>query len=198
MSKTPVWPPRVHYNTFVERLEAQGYSWGDAGAFAEVYINKQTKRVVKIGEKGDAYLVFAKAVFALSKQRQPLNPYLPRIYNLTVRSTWYMVEMELLQPLRGSQHAKEGTRLIEALERVVGRGRCPRDIAVYITQFPSQVWELAAIISLAINDSSRSPVLDLHHCNLMLRGHQLVVTDPLASLRMIADKCLYADWVSSR
>jgi len=186
----------MHYNTFVDRIEDEGFSWAAEGAFAEVYINDHTKRVLKIGEKGDAYLPFAKAVFALS-QRGALNPYLPRIYNLTLRSKQYMVEMELLKPLRGSKHVKEASRLIDALERVIGRGRCPRDIAAYIAQFPTPVWELAAVISLAYNDASRSPVLDLHKCNLMLRGHQLVVTDPLASLNMVAEKFLRGEWVSS-
>jgi hypothetical protein len=185
MSQTSdvVWPPGQHYNTFINRIRAQGYSWGDEGAFAEVYINEETKRVVKIGEKWDAYFVFAKAVYALNKHHgNSLNPYLPRIYNLTIRSSWYMVEMELLRPLWNRQEAKEEAKgLIDALERIVGYGRCPRDIAAYIIQFPSQVWELAAIISLTLNDCSRSPRLDLHSCNVMLRDHQLVVTDPIAS-----------------
>ncbi len=193
MSKIPnvVWPPRVHYNTFLDIIEDQGFSWGGAGYFAEVYINPQTKRAVKIGDKSDAYFVFAKAVFALSKRKdRPQNPFLPQIYNLTQRSTWYVAEMELLQPLRNGTHQmKAAKRLIGALERVVGRGSCPQDIAAYITKFPPQVWEVAVILSLTLNNRSRSPILDLHKCNLMLRGSQLVVTDPVASLD--------GDWFSS-
>ena len=177
-----VWPKGMHYSTFIDQIEAEGYGYFGCGAFAEVYTNSQTKRAVKIGKKDDEYLVFAKAVFALEQRRKSRNPYLPLIYNLTIHSTWYMVEMELLKRLKNSGRMQQANQLMDAIYKVVGDvgdDHCPRDIAEYVTRFDSNVWELAAIIGIVLKHQRRDIVLDVHKENVMLRGSQLVVTDPI-------------------
>lgn len=180
MSKI-IWPPRVHHYTFIRQLRDQGFRLAGSGAFASVYVNNKTKRAVKLGQKDDGYIVFAQAVYELQNNRKRKNPYLPRIYNLTMRSQWYMVEMEVLKPIRRTPYLKDARVLCECIERVLVGGSRPRDIAGYVDKFGADVWELTALIGLVCNDAARAPSVDLHDFNIMLRGKQLVVTDPVAT-----------------
>ncbi len=183
-----VWRPRIHYTTFARELvEDQGFHFAGDGAFACVFVNPVTKRAIKIGKQQDSYILFARAVYELQQKRRQRNPFFPRIYNITLRSQWYMIEMEVLTPIKGTDQYKEAQALMDCLERVLVGGPCPKNIADYVSKFSAHVWEAAAIIGIARNEVSRNPGVDLHDCNVMLRGKQLVITDPLDSQVLVEE-----------
>lgn len=187
MEREPViWPQGMHYSTFVRHLTELGYRWVDDGCVADVFINPKTRRAIKIASKTDAYILYAKTVFELGQKRKRKNPFLPRIFNLTIRSTQYMVEMELLKPVSNSPYEAHANKVIEALDRVLQTEEeeersCPYKIADYILGFGPSLWEAAAIIGVICNESTRLPNPDTHLGNFMLRGKQLVITDPVCN-----------------
>lgn len=159
-----------------------------SGSYGEVYGRKGFKRVFKIGDidENSAYLDF---VFKVIKQRKQ-NPYLPRIHNVTFFRhkpnidndyaereicDYFLIEMERLDKLPRSYG-----RVVGWFEDIIdGESDYMTDPNILKTlgiKFPKDLLTVIDIIQkLCCNHGS-----DLHRGNFMMRGRQIVVTDPVA------------------
>lgn len=174
----------MHKATFERNLREAGYYLSGSGLYSKVWINDDTEVAIKIGSRpDDPYPIYAKAIVDLQEAGK-LNPYLPRIYDITMRSHWYAVEMEKLEAVAfGSLEIRhEAERLMEVLERILlNDHRSPGSkIASYLMGFDPSIWEVVALLGLVMNARySGEIMLDLHQANVMLRGSQIVITDPV-------------------
>ena len=163
-------------------IRAQGeIRYLGSGIYGRVYGCKTNGLVYKTGEVdgNDGYLAYIKV---LSKQNTH-NPYLPKIYGVRFikgdsgRGV-FVVAMEKLSELRdssavdwirnavgdGGRHSNESARLWGV------KGKTPRELD-----------EAIKVLKKAHRKAvSAGADWDLHSGNIMQRGRQLVITDPLA------------------
>jgi hypothetical protein len=164
------------YSSKVKPLAQCGLDQIDGGCFASVFesdTDANSKYVVKVGSsRGDPYLSFAKHVV---KMRKP-NKFLPRIKKIFIVDDEYYVVLERLKKLdplcndadfihvnsisNANLFMKEITNLLEI------KHRDNKEL-------------MRAIKIVARLKKAHRATWDLHSANVMLRGRQLVITDPL-------------------
>lgn len=170
------------YYTAKEMIRAQGAETClGSGAYGRVYGSKEGKVVYKMGDASDneGYLAFIKT---LSKQKTH-NPYLPQIYGVrfikdSKGNEYFVVAMERLQPLPSKhfdvadvmQDLITGSKDSSSAEAIVGIKR----------SVPKQLVQAVRVVRDAYKSKQRYVNWDLHSGNFMLRGQQVVITDPLS------------------
>lgn len=166
--------------------KAEGYkSCLGSGLYARVYAKKGSDAVLKVGDvdRNDAYLSYVKAILRTKKQ----SAFLPQIIWVKIfrdprtREPGVMiVKMEKLKAVRDS---KEVEATIEALDNYFEHWSS-RDtmfksyklLGVEVT-VPKDLRTAFSVLDSA--QRSNDHTWDWHSGNIMLRGKQLVFTDPL-------------------
>lgn len=180
------------YSVAKEMIKAQGkYKAIGSGAYGTVYGSKDSKVVYKVGDTSDnvGYLSYIKV---LAKQKKH-NPFLPKIYGVRfIRSKSgdevFVVAMEKLEPLaRGmgdvcdwfeDELQREDFHWNKSRDKV-------EDLLGVKRSLPKPLTEALEVLRKAYKESNGgrrwdSADWDLHGGNFMMRGRQIVVTDPLA------------------
>lgn len=172
-------------------IKAQGkYKAIGSGAYGVVYGSKDSKVVYKVGDTSDnvGYLAYIKV---LSKQKKH-NPFLPKVYGVRFikdadGDEVFVVAMERLEPLkRGMSDICDWFE-----DELVENDRWGSDTnkveaALGVKKIvPKPLTEALEVLRKAHNESNSGrrwdcADWDLHSGNFMMRGRQIVVTDPLA------------------
>jgi hypothetical protein len=147
----------------IRRLVDRGYSLLGSGCYSAVFEGKNKKQAIKIGSTlADPWLIYAEQIQKLD------NPLFPRIYSLHCfeYEDYYVAITERLQVL-GEDYGPDSSWMNLAREI--------RDC----TSTEPLVRQAGQLLNSLLHtiDYAR---LDLHHGNIMLRGDQLVLNDPLA------------------
>lgn len=159
------------------------------GIFSNVYSNNETPFVVKVGSLHDyGYLAYLEMMQELNVQ----NPYLPHIIDVSFFRNdceydpgRYVVRMEKL--VNGSYNSSWGiTGDTEFAQhcRFIRLGVQDGLFNSEDPRFNSNLNDAVALIQLAFERAKQKTTsvrYDLHCGNFLLRGDQLVITDPLAS-----------------
>lgn len=153
------------------------------GGYANVWGSKRSNIVYKVGkwEHYDGYMAYIKMLHKHCVE----NPYLPKIYGMRVYSnskeSYYVIAMEKLKKLPYSMR-----HIVDAFEEVwetwtynerVHEGRKMLGIKMAVV-YPKGMKEALDVVRDA-KKSSRLIGYDVHDGNFMLRGKQVVITDPL-------------------
>lgn len=155
-----------------------------SGCYASVYGSKKSNIVYKVGlvEKNDGYMAYLKV---LQKQRVQ-NPYLPKIHGVRIytngRDSYYVAALEKLKELPYNMYS-----IVDAFEEACKDWMCDESISAgrkklgikTVVIYPKYLKEALDVIRTA-KKSSRNIGYDLHDGNFMMRGKQVVITDPLA------------------
>lgn len=164
------------------------------GAFAAVWGAKNSPVVFKVGDyyDNDGYLAYIKE---LAKSRKH-NPFTPRIYGMWIfrnkndsSDAYFVVAIERLE----SGYKRNGfTWAVEWLEDMVytfNKNNSRNKEKEILNKFfgikqmlpknmPKDLVEVAEMLKRAYKKSGAD--WDIHTGNCMMRGNQLVITDPLA------------------
>ena len=169
-----------------EMIKAQGkYKYLGSGSYGTVYGAKGSNVVYKLGDASDntGYIAFIKT---LAKQKTQ-NPFMPKVYGVRFikdenGDEVFVVAMERLQHLPRDKRTvvdffcneleDDGNDLTQG-EKMLGVKRL----------VPKPLKEALDILRIAHRNSGSgwdSAGWDLHAGNFMMRGQQVVCTDPLA------------------
>lgn len=164
-------------------IKAQGeFRRLGSGAYGVVYGSKKSNIVYKVGEvsDNDGYIAFIKT---LAKQKTH-NPYLPRVYGVRFikdkrGDEYFVVAMERLQELPGRLE-DAADMLRDLLEEEKGiEDAAAKQLGIKMT-VPKELKAAIKILKQAYKEASKTYAdWDLHFGNFMVRGRQIVVTDPL-------------------
>lgn len=169
---------------FAKRLRKMGYRCIGTGAFAAVYSRPGDDVVIKIGSDGedDPWLHYAHAC----KSSKP-NPWLPKInkvalFNVTTSNGWdeqyYVAEIERLKPITTSRK-RIHREVLEGLDSVWDIAERSSLKAMRLLGMDDNLVEAFRVITMVQDRTNGSR--DIHSGNVMLRGDQFVITDPLCS-----------------
>ena len=184
-------------------LKAKGLRKIGSGAYGSVHSSPKHKTVWKIGNAwdNDGYMAYLQVLQNL----KGVNPFAPKIksaiiYKKSERNQWFIIEMEKLQRvdsvdidsnLTGKAYDKacrdadkletKYCNLANLLEIAIDDGKVNARLK---RKFPNQVKALTTIVKAiherAASDEGGEVSNDMHSGNIMLRGKQVVITDPLA------------------
>ena len=165
---------------FVHKMIKKGkYRRIGSGAYADVYAkSKADKQVIKVGEvkRNKGYLGYLR-MLAKQKTHNPFTPKITEVVFYTMRGedAYFVVKMERL------------TRLPDRLESVVDwfeeelDDRCYGSYALRVLgiqeKLPLNLKNLLKLLRKA--EVASKGRFDMHYGNFMMRGKQIVCTDPL-------------------
>lgn len=168
----------------VKRVTSKGNSLIGCGSYAAVLQHgRSTDRVIKVGNNiYDPWLDYYRLVI----KPNAANAYVPRTYSLhvDVSANYYICVMERLQPLHDygvaelCEHFVQGHITEQEFINAAAKHFCIIDANAAL-QILYKIRDLTDYADkFAIDDSENGRVLDMHAANFMLRGEQLVITDP--------------------
>lgn len=152
----------------------RGYRKIACGCFGSVYAKRGSKTIIKIAYDDSAYLKFIKYVIT----NQP-NPWLPKVKDVKVYKTddgdVICVKMERLKPVPFGGYPALSDRIRSYVEGNLDNAE------IIKSQLTARLWKFLneakkALQSLVVFDNCE---WDLHNENLMRRGKQFVIIDPL-------------------
>lgn len=151
-----------------------------SGMYAEVYGSAKYKHVYKIGDydEDDGYIRFLREMRKLPKH----NPYFPVIYGMRIfqngENSCYVVAMERLVEIP-HKHRFAAEMIVDIIEDLFFNRKqtFPQALELLGVGFkiPPDILTALGVIKKA----NRKDGYDIHTGNIMLRGSQLVITDPL-------------------
>ncbi len=170
---------------FVDQLEKKGAQYLGSGLYAEVYQLPKSKNVVKVFSHDVAYLEY---LTTITKYQQ--NPFFPRIkkivtYTATKKHKYTVVEMEALQERDNDRTWNLCGNLEDTLCSVDDEDDSSRHGIEWGVKKMSRMFKTAKkkhlreVVTI-MSDLFRMHGSDLHTGNVLFRGKQLVITDPVA------------------
>lgn len=165
-------------------LKMKGFKPLNSGSYATVYGAKGHDKVYKIGRVADNERGYLKYLRALHKMRKH-NPFTPKIYSWwtftdgrNTSNNVFVITMERLVEF-DSDDAYEVSDMLEGIIRSKRDNKSntgAERLGVEI-KMPAKLNRVVTIIAdLLDNTDARS---DIHTGNIMLRGNQVVITDPI-------------------
>lgn len=182
-------------------ITEQKMSMLDYGCYAEVYANDTAPYVVKLAVGHDTgYRAWVNALMHLGN---PNNPYLPKIHkSLLIRhaddhhkyrdhnrkpgfhpSDRFVVFIEKLKHNAGRRAYNYANMLSVMSQKKLGVDTFWHKRPMNLDRLKKNREELLILMELAANTPDvhkNKHRIDLHSHNYMMRGHQVVVTDPIA------------------
>lgn len=159
------------YDDLIKQLRQQGSRLVGRGLYAKVFSHPTNKKVViKVAADDKGYGAYVK--WALKRQGNPLVPIIFDHKRLTIEDIIVTVTtIEKLKPIqdRFFGHALASEFLFDEIEEALDERRY---LYKLLPDYSSSVLKFLY---------RNSDMLDLHSGNVMLRGKQLVITDPFAS-----------------
>lgn len=170
---------------FERRIEKkEKYKCIGSGSFANVYARKGENQVLKIGNNpDDPWVRFAHKALVLYKTRP--NPWLPVIHDIAFfekepikgqryGDTYYVATMERLTRVPETEFSDSKANYIATLTDNMDY-RAAIHVLKAIGVDPLFIEAMKLVSKLCLHG-----YVDLHSGNIMMRGKQLVITDPLA------------------
>ena len=168
------------YKAAKELVEAQGkYRKIGSGAYGTVFGTKGSNVVYKVGEvdDNDGYLSYVRELAS----HKAHNPFTPKIYGVRIYepegygSSYFVVAMERLAKGKGLCQVADWFE-----EQLCDNGNTanPAALSMLGIKMPKALLDALKILHRAYNRASYGD-WDLHGGNFMLRGKQVVITDPL-------------------
>lgn len=168
-------------------IKAQGkYKVVGRGAYATVYGSKESDIIYKVGEvsSNQPYLSYVKVLSRLKKH----NPFTPKIYGVRFYkgkksrdnywvddSDYFVVAMERLNTAKG-----KASQVHNWFDTMLGGWAedMSQEILGVKMIIPEQLQHAMDILKASIRKSNGC--FDFHKGNFMMRGNQVVITDPLS------------------
>jgi hypothetical protein len=164
------------------RLRAHHMKPIGSGAYARVWGRKDWPWVYKVGDYADneAYLSYVRAM-----ARSPANPFFPKIKGMhVVRGSLgarkFIVQMERLicsdkLSLREYERVRTDVQFLESI-------LCDDEFGSnsHFVDLKPVFAEAVRVLRRAMDSTNGNAGWDLHTGNVMYRGKQLVITDPMA------------------
>ena len=159
------------WDDYIDHLDAVGVRELGNGYFSRVFQHPKLKDVaVKVVAGDEMYMKFLR--FVMKNQG---NPYLPRIYHITRHvskgSTYFIVMMEKLSKLPFQKYRVWRKRL------GTGNSMCQFEAKLQHLSVNCEDSHLRKIFKFIYKNHY---YFDLHGNNVMRRGDQIVIVDPLA------------------
>lgn len=158
-------------------LQSEGFNVLGSGCYG-VVLQGDNNRVLKLCKKSDlGYKTF------LDIMMNVRSPYLPIVYQVIETSRFFVIEMEKLEKVWDAEY--NTPRHVEDLHNLIAR-YCRSFKRTYYNPGPPPVIadeDLKALLDLMVEawePLQRDLCWDLHNGNFMMRGNQLVITDPWA------------------
>jgi hypothetical protein len=178
----------------LKEKEVAGLEQIGAGSFASVFSRPDLEYVVKYNRHGmsdDGYFCYLKAMVEDGKFRrqyweeQIVNPFLPVLYKIQVfmRDSIYMGYVVRMEKLLGYSDVESTLKFERDIKEI-----CDHiyDAAIGHYSNTSSFYDgealknLLKILHRASSENNNPGSYDLHNNNWMMRGNQIVLTDPLA------------------
>ena len=159
---------------FTQELIVMGFTSHGAGCFATVFSHPDYPWVFKLFVADAAYVRFLN----YARQHQD-NPYMPKFKGSYMKITpeTYVIRMEKLSPIESEKFKDFIERVIFLTDKKsLNNPEVQDDLKQVEQQFPGLIDILHDLADLPGGN-----IFDLHSGNFMLRGNQLVITDPLVS-----------------
>ena len=165
-----------------EILISKGYEQLGSGAFANVFQRKsRPNEVIKLfGTSDNAYADYLK--FVMKHQN---NPHFPKVFGkpMKITSTYYAVKLEKLEPYDKNNNLHKAIELALKLSTYLGPNDSPEDIKTHEPEYDkildSKPKLKEAIFHLAQFKNKSIYDWDIHSGNVMWRGNDIVLTDPI-------------------
>lgn len=162
--------PQGTLDEFLTKLKALGYRFLDGGLFSDAYVKDDV--VVKVARNDPGYDTFLE--YALAYQD---NPYFPTIFKVDVYKeveTYFAnsenVTVVTMERLKSVENTKVGFRVSDKVEDdALGLSKIP------YRKNPDYIEAMKVLRAL----KKQVKRIDLHSGNIMYRGKQLVITDPV-------------------
>lgn len=151
------------------------------GCFANVYASKSGRTVIKVGtlaEEGDRCCANGRYLqYIALTQKHPNNPFFPRvkkvkIFENSVSDPYFMVEMERLKIVK-----KNSYPIAELFEYTMQDDRSIVAITAMFGKVNKHLVQAHKVMQKMIGEYGAC--VDIHNENIMKRGPQLVLTDPV-------------------
>jgi hypothetical protein len=173
------------------KLESMGYDFADSGKFSDIYINPNSKIVVKVSKRDDpCWEGFAEMV----RKHGRGNPFLPRVASVqrvdSRHGSYFIAFMEKLLPLRGPDRFDLATWIDDAYAALETNEITPDDLMDGLDERKMPIRTPERIQNM-INDHLVEAIIliykhapegcwnDMHEDNFMMRDNgQVVITDP--------------------
>jgi len=175
---------------FLDYLKEKGYVPLGSGAFAAVFTHPNINYAIKIFRNDPSYLKFINYC-----DKNKGNPHLPKFRGkpMTVDKEHYCIRMELLNKIPPNLSA---VRSIDEFDMYLKWYKKPikdflkkmkKENPIIFNFFQSQPGLLETLEDIIKLISSKEETLDLHSDNLMMRGKDVVITDPICDGNKIYD-----------
>jgi hypothetical protein len=160
------------HDQFVELLQQDGFKYLNSGCFGATF-GRGKKFVVKVGKEGkasgDGYVKYAEW---LTSGKAPKLPEFPRISHFSRHGTkgcdWFVSIIERLEEM--DRDDDEITTTADRMKDIAKHGVERDDI-------PETAKRAAQLIR---EKFAGECCIDMHYGNFMMRGKQIVITDPVA------------------
>lgn len=161
----------------VEGIEAslvkRGFVLLDEGSYSQIWGHNQRDYVYKVNclEPDPAWFAYAN----MCKRKHSDNPFAPRIHWIRATDWGSVAKVEACDRTIHNSPYSDMTKLYHLADRAVWG----RDSVLF--ELEESHPELAALIhDIRELDRSGEGVIDFHSNNVMVKGHRMVIVDPLA------------------
>ena len=191
-------PLTTTFNDYCIDLECSGYELIGQGGFGRVFATPSAKHVIKVARKTtnenpDRWFNYAKAVMGID------NPFFPKVESITMYGdyrnllSFYVARMERLKPLNNNEITGIITDIIQ--EAILRQWRTEKGMCKTILHYG---WiDDEKLIYKSIGGKKKIPDFmdamrvikkvksryhaedDIYDANIMRRGRQLVIIDPI-------------------
>ena len=162
---------------FIDQLTADGYVLIGSGLYSAVYAQHGGTTVIKVGSTiHDPWLNWAESILRSEQD----NPWLPDVKEVSVyrktrkhtKAAFYVAHMERLCPISYDDQNKYYSHLSHI------RNTCVYEDVSNVSVISEMFGDMVKLVKATLNQCDGR--YDFHFGNIMLRGQQIVVTDPIA------------------
>lgn len=164
----------MQLDDFQEFMESQGFKHLGTGSLGIVFEKPGYPWVFKVFKNDPAYLSFIKYA-----RRNQQNQYLPKVRGgiIEINPTTYAVRIEKLTPIDNSTFIKI-SNVFYTIQDIVADER-DEDLEEHERAIIKNYYGLYEFVNAWWNGVFGDVSLDIHAANLMMRGNQPVLSDPV-------------------
>ena len=178
----PTTTTTITLRTFINRLKKKRRMVEiGAGCFANVYASKSGRTVVKVGilpnNSWSSHANVQYLQYLALTEKHPNNPYFPKVKKVEIfehphHDTFFSVEMERLKEIK-----KNSYPISELFEYTMDDENAISAITAIFGKASDHFIQAHKVLQKMVK--KYGACLDIHNENIMYRGKQLVITDPV-------------------